>query len=146
MSVNSNVFGDPCPGTHKYVEVHYACSPQSTTTTTRRPLPPWFLENGADNLWINPKSPAGKEPPSTSRTSLETTASLTSPTTTSTTLTSSEQVTVLDSLLFKSRVDQIIAVWMVFNLGQFFDNFDLGYSALDVTWYKVLAMYNQGDF
>jgi hypothetical protein len=133
MSVNSNVFGDPCPGTHKYVEVHYACSPQSTTTTTRRPLPPWFLENGADNLWINPKSPAGKEPPSTSRTSLETTASLTSPTTTSTTLTSSEQVTVL--------VDQIIA-----DLGQFFDNFDLGYSALDVTWYKVLAMYNQGDF
>jgi hypothetical protein len=35
MSVNSNVFGDPCPGTHKYVEVHYACSPLSTTTTTR---------------------------------------------------------------------------------------------------------------
>ena len=54
MPVNSQVFGDPCPNTHKYVEVHYACAPKSTTTTTKRPLPPWFLQSGADNLWNNP--------------------------------------------------------------------------------------------
>ena len=108
MNVNSNVFGDPCPGTHKYVEVHYACSPQFTTTTTRRPLPPWFLENGADNLWINPKTISNSNnnnynnnnnnnEPATSRSSVETTetkpTSLTSPSTTLTTLTTSEQVT-----------------------------------------------------
>ena len=102
MNVNSNVFGDPCPGTHKYVEVHYACSPQFTTTTTRRPLPPWFLENGADNLWINPKTINNNNEPATSRSSVETTetkpTSLTSPSTTLTTLTTSEQVNNYSSL------------------------------------------------
>ncbi len=33
MAVNSHVFGDPCPGTKKYVEVHYACLRDSKTTT-----------------------------------------------------------------------------------------------------------------
>ena len=104
MSVNSNVFGDPCPGTHKYVEVHYACSPLSTTTTTRRPLPPWFLENGADNLWINPKNivsgggGGNNNDPSTSRvgssSSEEPTSTLTSASTTLTTLTTSEQASI----------------------------------------------------
>ncbi|XP_040579286.1 latrophilin Cirl [Lepeophtheirus salmonis] len=51
MPVNSNVFGDPCPQTQKYVEVHYACIPKFQTTTTKKPLPPWFLENGASELW-----------------------------------------------------------------------------------------------
>eukprot|EP00096_Caligus_rogercresseyi_P002638 TRINITY_DN1483_c0_g1_i2.p1 TRINITY_DN1483_c0_g1~~TRINITY_DN1483_c0_g1_i2.p1 ORF type:complete len:1014 (-),score=273.48 TRINITY_DN1483_c0_g1_i2:685-3726(-) len=51
MPVNSNVFGDPCPQTQKYVEVHYACIPKFRTTTTKKPLPPWFLENGASELW-----------------------------------------------------------------------------------------------
>ena len=95
MSVNSNVFGDPCPGTHKYVEVHYACSPASTTTTTRRPLPPWFLENGADNLWINPKSVVNNnnnDVTSRGSTSVETRSTLTSPSTTLTTITSSQEV------------------------------------------------------
>ena len=55
MWVNSDVFGDPCPGTHKYVEVHFACAPRILATTTKRPLPPWFLQGGADNLWNNPK-------------------------------------------------------------------------------------------
>ena len=54
MEVNSEVFGDPCPGTHKYVEVHFACAPRLLATTTKRPLPPWFLQGGADNLWNNP--------------------------------------------------------------------------------------------
>ena len=49
------VFGDPCPGTHKYVEIHYACvsqfaGPASSKSSTPR-LPPWLLEGGASNLW-----------------------------------------------------------------------------------------------
>ncbi len=56
MWVNSDIFGDPCPGTHKYVEVHFACKPRIiVATTTKRPWPPWFLQGGADNLWNNPK-------------------------------------------------------------------------------------------
>ena len=34
VPVSSDLFGDPCPGTHKYVEIHYTCSPK--TDTTRR--------------------------------------------------------------------------------------------------------------
>lgn len=50
--MNSGVFGDPCPNTHKYVEVHYACSPNGEANSggrisTRRP-PPWLLEG---TLW-----------------------------------------------------------------------------------------------
>jgi len=44
MPVSSEVFGDPCPNTRKYVEVHFACSPKVRRTTTKRPLPPWFLQ------------------------------------------------------------------------------------------------------
>ena len=44
MPVSSEVFGDPCPNTRKYVEVHFACMPKVRTTTTERPLPPWFLQ------------------------------------------------------------------------------------------------------
>ena len=25
VPVQSSIFGDPCPGTYKYIEVHYAC-------------------------------------------------------------------------------------------------------------------------
>jgi hypothetical protein len=47
IEVNSGVFGDPCPNTHKYVEVHYACSSQfgrgaSGLDRTTKKLPPWF--------------------------------------------------------------------------------------------------------
>ena len=40
--MSSSLFGDPCPGTHKYVEIHYTCSPSSDSS--RRPLPPWYLQ------------------------------------------------------------------------------------------------------
>lgn len=41
------MFGDPCPGTHKYLEAHYQCiSASQTSTTTNRPSPPpWVLSN-----------------------------------------------------------------------------------------------------
>ena len=38
------MFGDPCPGTHKYLEAHYQCvSAAQTSTTTNRPSPPWLI-------------------------------------------------------------------------------------------------------
>ncbi|KAH8277783.1 hypothetical protein KR018_007310, partial [Drosophila ironensis] len=44
----TSMFGDPCPGTHKYLEAHYQCiSAAQTSTTTNRPSPPpWVLNNG----------------------------------------------------------------------------------------------------
>ncbi|XP_019754773.2 latrophilin Cirl isoform X3 [Dendroctonus ponderosae] len=39
----TSMFGDPCPGTHKYLEAHYQCLPATTTTTTSRPSPPWLI-------------------------------------------------------------------------------------------------------
>ena len=49
IPVDSTIFGDPCPGTNKYVEVHYYCkaNKQFSNTghsgTTNKPLPPWLL-------------------------------------------------------------------------------------------------------
>lgn len=41
---STNQFGDPCPGTHKYLEAHYQCmSAAATSTTTARPSPPWLI-------------------------------------------------------------------------------------------------------
>ncbi|XP_041449113.1 LOW QUALITY PROTEIN: latrophilin Cirl [Drosophila obscura] len=44
----TSMFGDPCTGTHKYLEAHYQCvSAAQTSTTTNRPSPPpWVLNNG----------------------------------------------------------------------------------------------------
>ena len=49
IPVDSTIFGDPCPGTNKYVEVHYTCKAQKHISnsghlaTTNKPLPPWLL-------------------------------------------------------------------------------------------------------
>jgi len=49
IPVDSTIFGDPCPGTNKYVEVHYTCkahkqfSNTGNSATTNKPLPPWLL-------------------------------------------------------------------------------------------------------
>ena len=53
--MNSDVFGDPCPNTYKYVEIHYACisihsSNPGLSASTRR-VPPWLLEGNAGDLW-----------------------------------------------------------------------------------------------
>ena len=55
IDVNSRVFGDPCPNTHKYVEIHYACisihSSNSGLSASTRRIPPWLLEGNAGDLW-----------------------------------------------------------------------------------------------
>lgn len=48
---STNMFGDPCPGTHKYLEAHYQCvSAASSSTTTNRPSPPW-LKTSQPIVW-----------------------------------------------------------------------------------------------
>ncbi len=56
MRVNSHIFGgDPCPGTRKYVEVHYACAGAAGAAevgaSVEERVPPWLYENGALELW-----------------------------------------------------------------------------------------------
>ena len=43
----SSVFGDPCPATSKYAEVHYHCVPVNEVTTKKYPAPPWLLDLSA---------------------------------------------------------------------------------------------------
>ncbi|CAH4032736.1 unnamed protein product [Pieris brassicae] len=44
LLANADEFGDPCPGTGKYLEIHYQCVPAPTTTTTEPSAPPaWFV-------------------------------------------------------------------------------------------------------
>ena len=44
------MFGDPCPDTEKYVEVHYHCVNAKEITTKKIPVPPWFFDLSATFL------------------------------------------------------------------------------------------------
>ncbi len=44
IDVTSQVFGDACPGTYKYLEVHYTCKKQVDTNAKDSILPPWLLK------------------------------------------------------------------------------------------------------
>ncbi len=44
IDVTSQVFGDACPGTYKYLEVHYTCKNKVDTNTKESNLPPWLLK------------------------------------------------------------------------------------------------------
>ncbi|KAL1492686.1 hypothetical protein ABEB36_010905 [Hypothenemus hampei] len=60
----TSMFGDPCPGTHKYLEAHYQCLPATTTTTTSRPSPPWLITSQPP-MWSTIKTPSAR--PSTTK-------------------------------------------------------------------------------
>ncbi|PSN57298.1 hypothetical protein C0J52_02077 [Blattella germanica] len=59
---STNMFGDPCPGTLKYLEAHYQCMPAATTTTTSRPSPPWLITS-QPSVWSTGKSATLRPPP-----------------------------------------------------------------------------------
>ncbi|XP_047349875.1 latrophilin Cirl-like isoform X1 [Vespa velutina] len=69
---STSQFGDPCPNTHKYLEAHYRCVSATTTTTTSRPSPPWFITS-QPSVWSTAKptvrppsritTPAIQQPP-----------------------------------------------------------------------------------
>ncbi|XP_059142872.1 adhesion G protein-coupled receptor L3-like isoform X5 [Physella acuta] len=46
LLVDSHVFGDPCPSTHKYAEVRFSCA--RDLLTTKAPLPPLITYNDVD--------------------------------------------------------------------------------------------------
>ncbi|XP_028025566.1 latrophilin Cirl isoform X2 [Bombyx mandarina] len=61
ISANTNIFGDPCPNTLKYLEAHYQCVPASTTSTTNRPSPPWLITS-PQTVWRSTIAPLPKNP------------------------------------------------------------------------------------
>ncbi|CAL4223886.1 unnamed protein product, partial [Meganyctiphanes norvegica] len=90
MAVSSEIFDDPCPGTYKYIEVHYSCGAATTTTTTARPRPPWLLTTRPP-IWLPPAlstnfTTTAKPTTTTTTTTSTTTSSTTTTTTTTTTL------------------------------------------------------------
>ncbi|XP_075986920.1 calcium-independent receptor for alpha-latrotoxin isoform X4 [Anticarsia gemmatalis] len=58
---STNMFGDPCPNTLKYLEAHYQCVPASTTSTTNRPSPPWLITS-QPTVWRSTQPPVPKNP------------------------------------------------------------------------------------
>ncbi|CAD0206234.1 unnamed protein product [Chrysodeixis includens] len=58
---STNMFGDPCPNTLKYLEAHYQCVPASTTSTTNRPSPPWLITS-QPTVWRSTQPPVPKSP------------------------------------------------------------------------------------
>ncbi|KAG6450607.1 hypothetical protein O3G_MSEX006656 [Manduca sexta] len=58
---STNMFGDPCPNTLKYLEAHYQCVPASTTSTTNRPSPPWLITS-QPTVWRSTLPPIPKSP------------------------------------------------------------------------------------
>ncbi|XP_044257478.1 latrophilin Cirl isoform X5 [Tribolium madens] len=62
IPASTSMFGDPCPGTHKYLEAHYQCLPATTTTTTSRPSPPWLITSQPP-MWSTVKPSARPPPP-----------------------------------------------------------------------------------
>ena len=80
------MFGDPCPGTNKYVEVHYTCEPAATNVaaTTAKALPPWLLDLAATPSSVPEINPEGS---STSTTTISTTTETTTTTEASSTTT-----------------------------------------------------------
>ncbi|KAG5891715.1 hypothetical protein JTB14_016098 [Gonioctena quinquepunctata] len=61
IPASTSMFGDPCAGTHKYLEAHYQCVPATTTTTTSRPSPPWLITSQPP-MWSTIKPPSARPP------------------------------------------------------------------------------------
>merc|ERR1719225_1342958 len=76
IPVSSRLFGDPCPDTHKYVEVHYTCEPKLSPPTTSHAIPPWLLDLSAT------PAPRPAKPKTITTTTVATTEKTTRPTTT----------------------------------------------------------------
>jgi len=54
VPVSSDLFGDPCPETHKYVEIHYTCSPAEDNLQHR---PPWYIHPSLNSSSLLPPLP-----------------------------------------------------------------------------------------
>ncbi|XP_063929323.1 latrophilin Cirl isoform X3 [Zophobas morio] len=89
IPASTSMFGDPCPGTHKYLEAHYQCLPATTTTTTSRPSPPWLITSQPP-MW-NTVKPSARPPPAPPKVSATPPTRLVTTVTSSTTTSTSPQ-------------------------------------------------------
>jgi len=102
IPVDSKIFGDPCPGTNKYVEVHYTCQAiRKAQTTTAKALPPWLLD-----LAATPSSIVVTEAEeiSSSTTTTTTTTTTTASTTTTVSETSTSQSNAIGDIIVEKHV------------------------------------------
>ncbi|CAL4079198.1 unnamed protein product, partial [Meganyctiphanes norvegica] len=110
--VSSEIFEDPCPGTYKYIEVHYSCGAATPTSTTARPRPPWLLTTRPP-IWRPPALHTNftttTKPTTTTTTTISTTTTSSTTTTTTTTTTlppASSPVLLLDNELAGVKTTQ----------------------------------------
>ena len=100
IPVSRDLFDDPCPETHKYVEVHFTCQPLMKRSTTSHAIPPWLLDLSA--------TPAPRKVPSTTTvTTTTTTATTTTPSTTTTPITVTIKSTTVAETHRDSAIDDI---------------------------------------
>ena len=71
IDVTSSVFGDPCPGTYKYLEVHYTCQTEVVKPRTVSNLPPWLLAMSATTRRPTPPPSTTPAPSPSSTPSVE---------------------------------------------------------------------------
>ena len=76
--MSRELFDDPCPDTHKYVEVHYTCDSVLAQSTTSHAIPPWLLDLSAT------PEPRRPPPPSTTQSTSSSSSSTTTPAPTTT--------------------------------------------------------------
>ncbi|TRY70743.1 hypothetical protein TCAL_12813, partial [Tigriopus californicus] len=76
ITVTSALFGDPCPGTYKYLEVHYTCQAVRPQTDDSAPksLPPWLLDLAATPIPTKTAEFVRTEITSTTTTTVSTTS------------------------------------------------------------------------
>ncbi|XP_018016966.1 latrophilin Cirl isoform X3 [Hyalella azteca] len=97
--VSSDVFGDPCPGTVKYIEVQYSCGVATTTTTTARPRPIWDVYSSRPPMFL---------PPTLSSNASRSESTSTTSTTQSTTLPSTSTLSTTSALVSSSKAGSVI--------------------------------------
>ena len=75
LTVGSEVFGDPCPGTPKYLQLLYTCRKVGDTSTPSPLLPPWMvaLESMRDTVVLGPRTTTSYTTSTTTNTTSSTT-------------------------------------------------------------------------
>ncbi|XP_069974868.1 latrophilin Cirl isoform X6 [Penaeus vannamei] len=63
VAASTRGFGDPCPGTLKYLEAHFQCVPVSPPQHTARPRPHWFIATKTTVSSITEDDPLLPSPP-----------------------------------------------------------------------------------
>ncbi|XP_064087853.1 latrophilin Cirl-like isoform X4 [Macrobrachium nipponense] len=63
VAASTRGFGDPCPGTLKYLEAHFQCVDVNPPSHTARPRPPWFIATKTTVSSITEDDPPLPSPP-----------------------------------------------------------------------------------